>query len=132
MQLKPDQVPAIPTKPQFHSAKCHHTYNGTRVLPKASWVRSPTVRDTGDGDYALVYEIVLYYKHNRACTIYRSWEDFTKLRNNLALWKNAAAFSSSHDLGGLHRFLREAIAKRPREVAMEYFLRRRMGDCGGF
>ncbi len=131
MQLRPLQLPPVPTKPQLHSTKCHHTYNGTRVLPITTWVRSPTVRVAGDGEYALVYEIILYYKRNRACTIYRRYEDFVKLEGLLTPWKDSAIFSSSDDVRGMHLFLREALDKRPLECAMEYFLRRRMGDCGG-
>ncbi len=118
MQLRPAQQPPIPTKPQFHSARCHHTYNGTKVLPVATWVRSPTVRDAGDGQYALVYEIVLYYSHNRACTIYRAYDDFTKLRGHLEPWERPATFSSSADVGGMHLFLGEALANRPASCAI--------------
>ena len=134
MQLKPAQTPAIPGKPQVHSKRCHHTYNGARHLPLTTWVRSPTVRgiyDDDDDKCTLVYEIVLFYKHNRACIIYRSWDDFRRLKNGLPVWKNAASFRSMLDVCGLHQFLQEALLKRPREVAMEYFLRRRIGDCGG-
>lgn len=78
----------------------------------------------------MVYEIVLFYKHNRACTIYRSWDDFRRLRDGLPLWKKAASFDSILDVRGLHLFLQEAMVKRPREIATEYFLRRRINDCG--
>jgi len=131
MHIKPTQAPSIPAKPQLHSAKCHHTYNGTRLLPITTWVRSPTVREDEFGQWALVIEIVLYYDHNRACTIYRTWPDFEKLRANIPPWKNMTHISSPEDIRGMHRFLREALTKNRRGCAMEYFLRRRMGDCGG-
>jgi len=131
MHVKPAQAPPIPAKPQLHSAKCHHTYNGTRVLPIATWVRSPTVREDEYGEYRVVIEIVLYYDHNRACTIYRTGADFQRLRANIAPWKNMPDISSPEDLRGMHRFLGEALAKKRKECALEYFLRRKMGDCGG-
>jgi hypothetical protein len=131
MQLKPAQYPPIPCKPQLHSAKCHQTYNGSRVIPKTTWVRSPTVRQTEEGDYQLVLEIVLYFERNRACTIYRTWDDFSRLQRNLTPWKNSPVVQSSNDIRGMHRYLQEALAKRPRECGMEYFLRRKMGDCEG-
>ena len=131
MHIKPAQAPPLPAKPQLHSAKCHHTYNGTRTLPITTWVRSPTVRENEFGEYLLAIEIVLYYDHNRACVIYRTFDDIQRLRDNIGSWKNMATISSSEDIRGMHRFLREALAKQPRACALEYFLRRRMGDCGG-
>lgn len=122
----------LPNKPQLHTNKCHHRYNGTARMPLSSWVRKPHLRDVDDGsDCELVYEIVLFYDHNRACTIYRSWDDFDRLRRNLPAWKNAARFRGEADVKGMHSFLREALCKRSGEVAIEYFLRRRMHDCGG-
>lgn len=131
MHVKPIEVPLVPTKPQLHSRRHHDAYNGARHLPKTVWVRSPTLQNVGRGDYTLVYEIILYFGHNRACTIYRSWDDFVTLRRGLTPWKRSAMFCSHHDVRGLDRFLREALAKRARECAMEYFLRRRIDDCGG-
>lgn len=131
MHVKLNESRLVPAKPQIHSRKHHDAYNGARHLPIATWVRSPTIRNTMHGDYTLVYEILLYFDHNRACTIYRSWDDCRALRRGLTPWKRAAAFRSQNDVRGLDRFLREALAKRPHECAMEYFLRRRMEDCGG-
>lgn len=113
-------------KPQLHSRRCHHTYNATRCLPRAVWIRSARVSGSG-----VVYEILLYYDHNRACTIYRTWDDFSKLRSGLGPWRNAPAVRSVQDVGGAQSFLCEAVSKKGREVAMEYFLRRRIDDCGG-
>ncbi|KAJ2900515.1 hypothetical protein MKZ38_002420 [Zalerion maritima] len=79
-----------------------------------------------------LYEIVLYYSHNRACTIYRTWEDFTLLYRNLPRWRGAPRLvedAGPNDVLALHLFLQAAIVKRPRAVGLEFFLRRRMGDC---
>lgn len=133
MHIKPLQIPPIPTKPQLHSSKHHHTYNGTRCLPITTWVRSPTVRATQlGGDFTFAYEIILYYEHNRACTVYRTWDDFRTLRKALRPWRDATSFNSELDVQGMHLFLREALAKRADDCAVEYFLRRRMEDCGGW
>ena len=125
MQLKP--VP----KPQFHSSKCHQTYNGSKVLPVNVWVRSPTVHEVEHGEYVLLYEIVLFYRHNRACVIYRDWDDLQRLKRTMGLWKGATTFSTPCDALGMQRFIRQAIIKQPRDCALEYFLRRRMDDCAG-
>ena len=113
-------------KPQLHSRKYHHTYNATRCLPRAVWLRSARVRDS-----VLVYEVLLYYDHNRACTIYRTWDDLRRLKSGLGDWKNAPPFCSMQDVEGVQRFLCEAVNKKGRAVAMEYFLRRRIDDCAG-
>lgn len=127
-QKQQDAAPS-PLKPQFHSRKCHHTYNATRHLPQAVWIRA--VRLGKENPSTVVYEIVLCYNHNRACTINRTWEDFQKLKSGLGSWRNAPTFCSPKDIDGLQSFLCEAISKKGREVAMEFFLRRRMDDCGG-
>src|SRR4051812_43518292 len=123
-QQQQQQAVPSPLKPQLHSRKCHHTYNATRHLPLAVWIRSARVKDS-----AVVYEIVLCYEHNRACTISRTWEDFQKLKSGLGNWRNAPTFCSPKDIDSLQRYLCEAISKKGREVAMEFFLRRRMDDC---
>lgn len=120
-----------PLKPQFHSRKCHHTYNATRHLPQAVWIRSARLTKDENDKSTVVYEVVLCYDHNRACTVSRTWEDFQKLKSGLAGWRNAPSFCSPRDVDGLQRFLCEAISKKGREIAMEFFLRRRMDDCGG-
>lgn len=127
-QQQKDAAPS-PLKPQFHSRKCHHTYNATRHLPQAVWIRA--IRVSKENPSAVVYEIVLCYNHNRACTIDRTWEDFQKLKSGLGSWRNAPTFSSPKDIDGMQGFLCEAISKKGREIAMEFFLRRRMDDCGG-
>lgn len=78
--------PTLKMRPQLHSRRYHHTYNGARCLPRALWIRSARVRDSGP-----VYEILLCYDHNRACTIYRTWDDFRRLRSGLGHWRNAPA-----------------------------------------
>jgi hypothetical protein len=83
------------------------------------------------GDCQLVYEVILYYGHNRACTIYRTWDDFKTLRRGITPTKITSGVRGPSDVEGLHNFLKEALAKKPRDCAMEYFLRRRMEDCGG-
>ncbi|KAI3400462.1 hypothetical protein diail_3083 [Diaporthe ilicicola] len=128
-QQQQQNVVSSPLKPQLHSRKCHHTYNATRHLPQAVWIRS--ARLSKDNSSTVIYEVVLCYDHNRACTVNRTWEDFQKLKSGLASWRNAPSFCSPRDIDGLQRFLCEAISKKGREVAMEFFLRRRMDDCGG-
>lgn len=128
-QQQHQHVVPSPLKPQFHSRKCHHTYNATRHLPKAVWIRA--IRLSKENPSTVLYEIVLCYEHNRACTINRSWEDFQKLKSGLGSWRNAPTFCSPKDIDGLQNYLCEAINKKGREVAMEFFLRRRMDDCGG-
>lgn len=190
-------------KPQLHSRKCHHTYNATRSLPVAIWIRSlrfgldlsssnsnhsSSASDYGSDDdeddqailgktglfsssCTVLYEIVLYYDHNRACTIYRTPEDFAKLKeavgpakyrkwvqNNqqqqqqqLLLLKHHSRHAPSdsedeeefrfglapttpvvEDVDDLQRFLSKTISSKGRNCpALEYFLRRRMDDCGG-
>ncbi|POS75617.1 hypothetical protein DHEL01_v205995 [Diaporthe helianthi] len=120
-----------PLKPQFHSRKCHHTYNATRHLPQAVWIRSARLSKDENDSPTVIYEVVLCYDHNRACTVTRAWDDFQKLKSGLGTWRNAPAYSSPRDVDGLQRFLCEAISNKGREIAMEFFLRRRMDDCGG-
>lgn len=149
MQLKhkESQSPIPLTKPQVHSRKCHHTYSATRQLPRALWIRSLRF---GDADFnqkldlsqecTLFYEIVLYYNHNRACTIYRTPDDIRVLKSGIG------KLSRLHDSGSelvpwgqpvvedvevLQQYLCEVISKRAKNCALEYFLRRRMEDCGG-
>lgn len=173
MQLEQPNPPVSSlARPQLHSRKCHHTYNATRCLPRAIWVRSLRISnpdlsmnnhqhqlrgcgaagygggDGDGGDCALAYEILLYYQHNRACTIYRTPEDVRRLR--LGLGRLSTSLSPSWGgLGGgggggspgecmvvedvevLQRYLCEAIGKKGRDCALEYFLRRRMEDCDG-
>lgn len=128
-QQQQNRAAINPLKPQFHSRKCHHTYNATRHLPQAVWIRS--ARLSKDTTPTVIYEVVLCYDHNRACVVSRTWEDFQKLKSGLGSWRNAPTYCSPRDVDGLQRFLCEAINKKGREVAMEFFLRRRMDDCGG-
>lgn len=179
------------SKPQLHSSKCHHTYNATRSLPVAIWIRSlrfdvdrssrqshrysSNASDDGSDDdddeqailagipffsdsTTVLYEIVLYYEHNRACTIYRTPEDFAKLKESAAGAKyfrrqqqchpammmmqqhhglaklSSSSFTKSpvEDVDDLQRFLSKTISRKGRDCpALEYFLRRRINDCGG-
>ncbi|KAH7031166.1 uncharacterized protein B0I36DRAFT_362903 [Microdochium trichocladiopsis] len=129
-------------RPQVHSRKHHHVYNGSGRLPLATWVRSPTIITLDDPtdpahcdiNHILVYEVVLYFGSNRACTIYRSRADFERLRQTITPWKTGPpqCIPRDHnDAAVLHQLLREALLHRPRDCALEYFLRRRMEDCGG-
>ncbi|KAK0731673.1 hypothetical protein B0H67DRAFT_82848 [Lasiosphaeris hirsuta] len=141
MQIKPSPIPALPSKPQLHSHKHHHTYNGVCHMPIATCVRRSSSTNQAADECGprrrqdRLFEVTLYYERNRACIIYRSWDDFATLEKNLTPWPSSqrcrTAAGSRMDVYNLHRFLREALAKRPHECAMEYFLRRRMGDCGG-
>jgi hypothetical protein len=124
-------VDSLPEKPLLHSRKHHDNYNGARCLPTSVWLQSSTSHLTEYGDYRIVYEIVLFYDHQRACTIRRTWDDFMALRRGLPPWKRQTTFTSQHDAHGMQAFLGEALMKRPRECALEYFLRRRMEDCTG-
>lgn len=161
------RVYLIPIKPQVHTRKCHLDYNGTALLPLASWVRGTTVLEPpslGDADTSgsdsdseslsstsqsrsstpttstpsssagaptVVYEILLYYEHNRACTIYRTWEDFEHLRRTITPFRSRTRVAGPGDIQGLHHYFKEALAKRPKDTAVEFFLRRRMEDCSG-
>lgn len=166
MQLEQPNPPfSSLARPQLHSRKCHHTYNATRCLPRAIWVRSLRVKGLelvmnkhrhqlcdggrlggGDGgDCALAYEILLYYQHNRACTIYRTPEDVRRLRSGLGRLSSSSppprdGLGSGgspgqcvvvEDVEAVQVYLCEAIGKRGRDCALEYFLRRRMEDCDG-
>lgn len=87
------------------------------------------------------YEILLCYEHNRACTIYRTPQDCRRLRlgiGTLSPGRRSGADSATaagectvEDVEVLQGYLREAIEKKWRDCALEYFLRRRMEDCGG-
>jgi hypothetical protein len=148
MLIKVANPQTLRSKPQLHSHERHTTYNGGRYLPTTTWVRSCTVRPkattlpgtpaVGD-EVELVFEVMLYYNQNRACTIYRSLEDFVGLRKSLMPWNNNPPLLPSfkqqrqeqeivHDL---HVFLCEVLAKYPFEMGVEHFLQRRMDDCGG-
>jgi len=142
MQLKHDALLVLPMKPQIHSHKHHNTYNGSRHLPMTARVRrsapSWTLLSKDNGSCTHhhnrhhhlppLYEVTLYYERNRACTIYRTREDFSRLERPFHLDKSPGGGRA--DTHRLQRLLLEAIAKRPNECAVEYFLRRRMGDCG--
>lgn len=153
MQLdQKDSTLTVPlAKLQLHSRKCHHTYNATRQLPRALWIRSLRF---GDSDFnaqldltkecKLFYEVILYYDHNRACTLYRTPEDFRLLKSGIGKLSRCHGGGGSVDLTTsaweqtvvedvevLQHFLCEAISKKGKNCALEYFLRRRIDDCGG-
>lgn len=149
MQIKIESLSLLPTRPQVHSHKHHNAYNGSRHLPIATRVkRSPAPRgfEYGGNDGCIhrdqhllhrhpryhVYEVTLFYPRNRACTVYRSREDFLSLERGGTLWRGAVPLQSNEKIAAheLQRFLDEALAKHPNACAVEYFLRRRMGDCG--
>lgn len=167
MQLDVPKGPlAALARPQLHSRKCHHTYDATRCLPRAIWVRSLRIsgldlmtrsdgreqsmaRDDDEeqdgsraGDCAVAYEILLYYQHNRACTIYRTPEDVRRLRLGVGPLPSGPGCGGGEmgsgldgegveDVEVLQRYLCEAIKKKKRDCALAYFLRRRMEDCDG-
>ncbi|KAM7206969.1 hypothetical protein V8F33_000068 [Rhypophila sp. PSN 637] len=199
----------IPAKPQLHTRKHHHAYNGARGLPIFTCVKSLSTTITilltststspsstatseeaakepdrythGKHDMEVInetrsqassspasstpvskeftesteseesaealYQVKLYYPQNRACTIYRSWDDFILLRRGLNSTRykslpgsdddNGAVICTerhSHDYTCLHEFLKyvmERCSTSKAEPAVEYFLRRRMDDCDG-
>ncbi|KAK3383138.1 hypothetical protein B0T24DRAFT_673048 [Lasiosphaeria ovina] len=146
--MRVDLAHGPPAKPQIHSCKNHHTYNGVAQLPVATSVRrSPaglrqlSAPDSYGGEEhaaaVVVYDVVLYYAGNRACTIYRTLDDFAVLA--LGRGRGAVPLPSSGSGSGsrlaaardLDQLLRDALAKRSRDCGVEYFLRRRIGDCGG-
>ncbi|KAI1079420.1 hypothetical protein F5B20DRAFT_543463 [Whalleya microplaca] len=133
MHIHIDITPMFPSKPQLHSKKYHHIYNGVAHLPVRSWVRGPIIDTTDCDDCASVYiyEIEICFARNRSCTLYRDWEDFERLRKTITPWRDAVRYKDRDDVSGLHQFIREALAKRPRDCALEYFLRRRIDDCDG-
>jgi len=160
MKIRPAFEDAgIPIKPQLHTRKHHHAYNGARSLPIFTWVRpsmstrpskrsqKPEARDRdryrqpqSDSRSTLspatlsIYEVKLYYSKNRACTIYRSWDDFVRLGKGLSsggLTPPPCTERHSHTSQCLHKFLKQVLARSPTEPSVEFFLRRRMDDCGG-
>ncbi|TPX11219.1 uncharacterized protein E0L32_001037 [Thyridium curvatum] len=134
---QPQRPRGLPRRPQVHSSKHHHTYNGVRSVPSATWVRSQAARqaqpESPMKEEALVvhYEVILYYPRNRACTIHRTLEDFEQLRQSMPELKDSSSEASADGdtLASLDSFLRNAVRKRRDAVALEYFLRRRIGDC---
>ena len=135
VEEKQTGLSTLPSKPQLHSKKHHSAYNGSQHIPIATWVRLPALHRMWDYDEddeeVIVYPVTLYYDRNRACTILRTWEDFVTLQRGLegSSWKAPILQHGSHI--SLDLFLHAALQKWPREIAMEYFLRRRIGDCGG-
>ncbi|KAK3395923.1 hypothetical protein B0T20DRAFT_455716 [Sordaria brevicollis] len=148
--------------PQLHTSKNHNSYNGIRTLPIATRVqcdegkrgkrkshkRTRSTRTANQDDDYPLYEVTLYYPHNRTCTIYRSREDFSLLRTGLHSRSSSAAPQSlstappddkteaDGDLKEVARWdtlLRKALerfAKRGHgRHSIEWFLRRRLGDC---
>ncbi|KAJ4388398.1 hypothetical protein N0V85_007598 [Neurospora sp. IMI 360204] len=158
-------------KPQLHTQKNHNSYNGTRTLPIATRVRAQhkprpdsdsEARDKdrpkgkskrksksrSQEDESPVYEITLYYPHNRACTIYRSREDFSLLRTGLSSRSSSTApqplatqppYNKTEGEGGPKEvakwdsLLRKALERFAKSGhgrhSVEWFLRRRLGDC---
>ncbi|KAK0745928.1 hypothetical protein B0T18DRAFT_428980 [Schizothecium vesticola] len=134
MRSKPSPKPPLPTKPQIHSHKHHNTYNGTHHIPLAVGVKRataasrPTLPNNCHREGRL-YAVTLFYPQNRACTIFRMHNDFVVLERGLPIRGPSASGERIH-VPDFQKFLEEAMAKCPKECAMEYFLRRRMGDCG--
>ncbi|EGO53739.1 hypothetical protein NEUTE1DRAFT_106612 [Neurospora tetrasperma FGSC 2508] len=152
-------------KPQLHTQKNHNCYNGTRTLPIATLVRpqdnstpdsdsqpqredKPKSESKNHKDESPLYEITLYYPHNRACTIYRSREDFWLLRTGLLSSSSSTApqplttlptenreesEGDSEDVDKWDAMLKEALKRFKKSGhgrhSVEWFLRRRLGDC---
>ena len=108
----PKKTPALALKPQLHTHKNHHTYDGAHQLPQSTHVRlipdhsdntinntNPTNRTTTrktsktrktktkteTDPPAPRYAITLHYAHNRACEIYRTSHDMDILRRALGV-----------------------------------------------
>lgn len=90
----------------------------------------------------LFYEIILYYKHNRACTIFRTPDDFRMLKSGIGKLSKTQGSTEQdefaadcqpivEDVEVLQQYLCEVISKKSKSCALEYFLRRRLEDCGG-
>ncbi|KAK3356195.1 hypothetical protein B0H65DRAFT_70693 [Neurospora tetraspora] len=158
-------------KPQLHTQKNHNSYNGTRTLPIATRVRAQhkprpdsdsqaqdkdrqkrkskrRSKSRSQEDESPLYEITLYYPHNRACTIYRSREDFSSLRTGLSSRSSSTApqplatqpsYNKTEGEGGPKEvakwdsMLRKALERFAKSGhgrhSVEWFLRRRLGDC---
>lgn len=166
-----ESQPETRLKPQIHTQKNHSSYNGTRTLPIATRVRprpdtksehdcqaqykdqrkrksKRKSRITGQDDESPLYEVTLYYPHNRACTIYRSREDFSLLRTGLHSRSSSTApqplatppldnttetEADPKEVARWDSLLRKAIERFAKNghgrYSVEWFLRRRLGDC---
>lgn len=129
----PIAPPSHPTKPQIHSNKHHNAYNGAAHLPRAVSVKRATAAAAACRPRARahrLYAVTLYYENNRACTIIRSHKHFNYLELGLAGIRGPKWTEDDVQPLDLQRLLQEAVQKCPTEVALERFLRRRLGDCG--
>ncbi|KAK3300347.1 uncharacterized protein B0H64DRAFT_437512 [Chaetomium fimeti] len=97
---QPPPPSSLAHKPQLHTRKNHHTYNGTRRLPQSTHVQvithptnntptSPTGATANPTDIDTPrYIITLHYAHNRACELYRTAYDIELLRRELGVLKH--------------------------------------------
>lgn len=129
----PINPPSHSTTPQIHSNKHHNAYNGAAHLPLAVSVKRacrPYMRPRPRAHP--LYAVTLYYEHNRACTIIRSRNHFDDLERGLPGIRGPKC--TTEEPSGVHplelqKLLQKAVEKCPGEVALEWFLRRRIGDC---
>ncbi|KAH6650791.1 hypothetical protein F5144DRAFT_598215 [Chaetomium tenue] len=93
-QLPRPKTAAPVPKPQIHTHKNHHTYNGTLKLPQSTHVRiitEPPADNHNSSNNTRTkpdprtprYVITLHYPHNRACELYRTALDMKILQRAL-------------------------------------------------
>lgn len=127
---------------------------GARTRDRDRYKPQPLISSTSSSSAtsawsATLYEVKLYYSKNRACTIYRSWDDFVRLGHGLSLSGGIAMSTTTgasgaavaaaaicterhpHSSTCLQKFLKHVMQRFPKEPAVEFFLRRRIDDCGG-
>ncbi|TLD22821.1 hypothetical protein PspLS_07635 [Pyricularia sp. CBS 133598] len=130
----PAEQPKISSRPQVHSMRYHvkNVYVGTTTMPSAFSVRPAS--GASDADETSDYIVELLYHRNRACSLYRTEDDFRALisgilSNNVV--PNMPSLTSPPRVQDLEAALALAIRADRTGCAVEYFLRRRMEDCGG-
>ncbi|KAH6853729.1 hypothetical protein B0I37DRAFT_14151 [Chaetomium sp. MPI-CAGE-AT-0009] len=121
---QPTPPSTLAHKPQLHTHKNHHTYNGIRRLPQSTHVRvithhpannntpsssttptgttttGQTNADTDTDADTPRYVITLHYAHNRACELYRTAYDIAMLRRELAVLKHPITWGTSSSKTG--------------------------------
>ncbi|TLS28192.1 hypothetical protein PpBr36_00156 [Pyricularia pennisetigena] len=130
----PPEQPQISTRPKIHSMRYHarNVYVGTTTMPSAFSVRPAS--GIGNVDETSDYVVELFYHRNRACNLHRTEDDFRALvsgilSNNVV--PNMPSLTSPPRIQDLEAALALAIRADRTGCAVEYFLRRRMEDCGG-
>ncbi|KAI6372416.1 hypothetical protein MCOR25_003737 [Pyricularia grisea] len=130
----PSEQPQIPTRPKVHSMRYHssNVYVGTTTMPSAFSVRPAS--GTSNPDDTSDYIVELFYHRNRACSLYRTEDDFRALVSGIMssnVVPNMPSLTSPPRVQDLEAALALAIRADRTGCAVEYFLRRRMEDCGG-